>query len=178
MLRPGGIDKLPADFKPRFNFVLSESASGIRRAAQGKEAWLRPKPFETVNVLSTNRCDVRGTGSLSPPPPARRACSHYEGSSPWEYFHGRFASKSLRFRGRRAVVDVCETRIEYCTSHSEARIRPQIGPVIRPPPSSIFPVHYRGCQQLGLLDSRRWERGRGRPEISKADVLAAGKLAE
>ncbi|CAM9369839.1 unnamed protein product, partial [Ectocarpus fasciculatus] len=24
--RPGGIDKLPADFKPRFNFVLSESA--------------------------------------------------------------------------------------------------------------------------------------------------------
>lgn len=57
--RPGGIDKLPADFKPRFNFVLAESASGIRRAAEGKEAWLRPKPFETVNVLGTNRCCFR-----------------------------------------------------------------------------------------------------------------------
>eukprot|EP00903_Cladosiphon_okamuranus_P009303 g8875.t1 len=50
--RPGGIDKLPADFKPRFNFVLSESASGIRRAAEGKEAWLRPKPFQIVNDLA------------------------------------------------------------------------------------------------------------------------------
>ena len=46
---------LPADFKPKFNFVLSESASAIRRAAEGKEAWLRPKPFETVNLLATNR---------------------------------------------------------------------------------------------------------------------------
>ena len=50
---------LPADFKPKFNFVLSESASAIRRAAAGKEAWLRPKPFETVNLLATNRCDVQ-----------------------------------------------------------------------------------------------------------------------
>lgn len=58
--RPGGIDKLPADFKPRFNFVLSESASGMRRAAEGKGGWLRPKPFETVNVLGTNRCVAAG----------------------------------------------------------------------------------------------------------------------
>ncbi|CAN0552444.1 unnamed protein product, partial [Ectocarpus sp. 12 AP-2014] len=64
--RPGGIDKLPADFKPRFNFVLSESASGIRRAAEGKGGWLRPKPFETVNVLGTNSwdCSTHTVGSV------------------------------------------------------------------------------------------------------------------
>lgn len=54
--RPGGIDKLPADFKPKFNFVLSKTASGLQRAAKGREGWRRSKPSETVELFASNRC--------------------------------------------------------------------------------------------------------------------------
>ena len=55
LTRPGGIDKLPADFKPKFNFILSESASSLHRAAKTKDGWRRPKPFEMVDLLTSNR---------------------------------------------------------------------------------------------------------------------------
>ncbi|CAM9172605.1 unnamed protein product [Choristocarpus tenellus] len=66
LFRVGGIDKLPEDFKPQFNFVLSAKASDLQRAKAGCTGWNRPKPFETTNPHSSMSWDgtVHAVGSV------------------------------------------------------------------------------------------------------------------